>query len=158
MWRLRKLRCLFPGCYDITWCLKSFLWLMTARGSITLGLCARVGKNSLWREFACVNLNGCSAPEVYHSLEGREDWVWALASVTLKWCVETCIPVLPMLLPGWLAGLLSHPTPLLGRVFELVHGGRTRCTRWDHSFLFQLGKWFFNRKDRSAGLKHMQRH
>lgn len=161
MWRLRKLRCLFPACYDITWCLKLFLWLITARGSITLCLCVcacaygcvcvcvcvNTGKNILWCKFACVNLNMCFPPEMYQVLGGSWEWVLALVSLTQRWCVETCISDRPSsFLSGWPTAS-PHPARL-GRVSELapgVLGGRTRCTGRDGGlvrppFLFQLCK------------------
>lgn len=69
----------------------------------------------------------------------------ALASLTQKRCVETCISDRPSsFLSGW-PTISPHPARL-ERVSELVpgvFGGRTRCTGRDgglgrHPFLFQL--------------------
>lgn len=59
--------------------------------------------------------------EVYQVLGGR---VLALASVTWRWCVETCIPVRPcFFLAAWLACCHTQPAD----DWELVFRGRTRC-------------------------------
>lgn len=68
--------------------------------------------------------------------------------------------------PSWLACCLTPPRCRL-RVFELVLGGRTRCTGRDGGlerlpFLFHLCKSLQQeaviREDRPKGLKHTQRH
>lgn len=68
----------------------------------------------------------CNLSCVFCGLKCIRSWeVLALASVTWRWCVETCIPVRPcFFLAAWLA--CCHTQPAVD--WELVFRGRTRCT------------------------------